>query len=293
MRSYNSHLSPDHLLALAAAAETNFTHPVAEALRARCCELAIPLPAVDEAKYRVGLGVEGRINGCYIHVGSERFLRRNDIRVDHVATDRFAIEDRGCSCLWVAVDGALAGIVAYEDRIRAESVAVIAALHGMGIRETIMLTGDNARVAAGVAHRVGVTRQLAEMLPADKVDLIQDLQRSGRRVAMIGDGINDSPALSFADVGIAMRHSPDITHEVADIVLMEDSLWRVVKAIEISRDAVGLIRQNYAIVATMNTLALGLALPGRLIGPVITAMLSNGSAVIASLNGIRPILRNR
>jgi heavy metal translocating P-type ATPase len=293
MFSYNRHISGDHLLALAVAAETNFTHPVADALRARLAEVDVQLPPVDEAKYRVGLGVEARVNGYYVHVGNERFMRQSDIRLDHVAGERSAIEERGCSCLWVAVDGTVAGLVAYEDRIRAESGAVVQALHGMGIRETVMLTGDNARVAAAVGRRLGLTRHVAEMLPADKAEVIQDLQRRGRRVAMIGDGINDSPALSFADVGIAMRHGPDITHEAADIVLMEDSLWKLAKAVEISRDAVGLIKQNYAIVAVMNTLALGLALPGGLISPVVTALLSNGSAILASLNGIRPLLHTR
>ena len=288
--SYNPHISCDHLLSLAVAAETNFTHPVADALRVRLAELDVQLPPVDDAKYSVGLGVEARVNGYYVHVGSERFLQQGGIRVGHVAGDRSAIEERGCSCLWVAVDGAVAGVVAYEDRIRAESGAVISALHGMGIRETIMLTGDNSRVAGAVGRRLGLSRQIAEMLPADKAAVVQDLQRSGRRVAMVGDGINDSPALGFADVGIAMRHGPDITHEAADIVLMEDSLWKLAKAVEISRDAVSLVKQNYAIVAVMNTLALGLALPGGLISPIVTALLSNGSAVMASLNGIRPLL---
>jgi heavy metal translocating P-type ATPase len=289
----NPHIPADHLLALAVAAETNFTHPVADALRARLEGIDVQLPPVEDAKYRVGLGVEGRVNGYYVHVGNERFMRQSSIRVDHIAADRSAIEEQGCSCLWVAVDGAVAGLVAYEDQIRAESGAVVAALHGMGVRETIMLTGDNSRVASAVGRRLGLTRQVAEMMPADKAEVIQDLQRSGRRVAMVGDGINDSPALSFADVGIAMRHGPDITHEAADIVLMEDSLWKLAKAVEISRDAVGLVKQNYAIVAVMNTLALGLALPGGLISPIMTAVLSNGSAVLASLNGIRPLLRNR
>jgi Cu2+-exporting ATPase len=291
--TFNPHMPVDHLLTLAVAAETNFTHPVADALRTRLADTPVQLPPVEDAKYCVGLGVEARINGYYVHVGNERFLAQSSIRIDHVAGERSAIEERGCSCLWVAVDGAVAGLVAYEDRIRAESGAVINTLHGLGIHETIMLTGDNARVAAAVGRRLGLTRQVAEMLPSEKAEVVQDLQHRGRRVAMIGDGINDSPALSFADVGIAMRHGPDIAQEAADIVLMEDSLWKVAKAIEISRDAVGLIRQNYAMVAGMNTLALGLALPGGLISPVITALLSNGSAILASLNGMRPVLRNR
>ena len=200
---------------------------------------------------------------------------------------------RGESCTYVAVDGVLAGLIAYADQVRLEGPEVIRTLHAMGVRNTIMLTGDNGVVAEAVRHRLGLTAQMSDLLPADKVDAIRNLQREGNRVAMVGDGINDSPALSHADVGIAMKHGADITHESAAVILMEDSLWKVVKAIEISRGAVGLIKQNYAIVAAMNTAALGLALPAGLVTPEVTALISNGSAILASMNGLRPILRDR
>jgi heavy metal translocating P-type ATPase len=290
--SYEKYIPPDHLLALAVAVETQLRHPVAEALRQKVRESDMQLPPCDEAKYRVGLGVEGCVNGYYMHVGSERFLRDSNINVDHAAVDRVNIDDRGCSTLYVGVDGKLAGLVAYEDRVRHESRKVIEALYGMGIRDTIMLTGDNAAVAGAVGKRLGLTRQIANLLPSDKAEIIQQLQRESRRVAVVGDGINDSPALKFADVGIAMKHSPDLAQESADVVLMEDSLWKLVQAIELSRGAVRLIKQNYAIVAVLNTIALGLSLPSGLVSPWVTAMISNGSAIVASLNGMRPLLQH-
>jgi len=288
---YLDHITPSHLLGLAAAAETRLQHPVAEALRSKARELAVNVPPCDETQYRIGLGVEGQVNGYYMHVGNERFMRQCDIRVDKAISDRAALDEKGYSSLYVAVDGQLAGLVPYSDAIRSESRPVVERLHAMGIRNTIMLTGDNAVVARAVCRNIGLTDHFADMLPADKASVIGDLQRSGRRVAMVGDGINDSPALSFADVGIAMKHGAEVTHESADVILMEDSLWKLVQAVEISQGAVRLIRQNYVIVASLNTLALALALPGGVITPEITALISNGSAILASLNGIRPILR--
>jgi Cu2+-exporting ATPase len=148
-------------------------------------------------------------------------------------------------------------------------------------------------VARAVGARLGLTRQYSDMMPTGKADVIEQLKREGNVVAMVGDGINDSVALTYSDVGIAMRHGAEVAHESAHVVLMEDSLWKLVKAIEISRGAVGLIKQNYGIVAVLNTIALGLALPGGLVTPDFTAVLSNGSAILASLNGVRPLARDR
>src|SRR6516164_4871521 len=220
-------------------------------------------------------------------------MRESSIVIQRTLSDRAAFDEQGCSCVYVAVDGTLAGLIPFTDQIRPESHEVIERLHALGIRNSVMLTGDNAVVARAVGRRLGLTHQFADMLPADKAEVIRELQREGRVVAMVGDGINDSPALSYADVGIAMKHGAEVTHESAHVVLMEDSLWKLVKAVEISKGTVGLIKQNYAIVAGLNTLALALALPGGLISPTVTALISNGSAIVATLNGLRPILRYR
>ena len=290
---YQNSIAGDHLIGLAAAAESRLQHPVADALRRKAISLNVDVPPCEEPRFTVGLGVEGQVNGYYVHVGNERFMRQNGIRVDRAVLDRAKLEESGYSCLYVATDGALAGLAPYADQVRQESRAIIRQLHGLGIRNTVMMTGDNGVVARAVSERLGLARHFSDMLPADKAEVVQLLQKEGHIVAMVGDGINDFPALSFADVGVAMKHGAEVTHELADIVLMEDSLEKLVEAIQISRGAVRLIKQNYAIVVGMNTLALGLALPAGLISPSLTALISNGSAIIASLNGMRPLLRQR
>jgi Cu2+-exporting ATPase len=196
----------------------------------------------------------------------------------------------GWSTLLFAVDGELKGLIPYCDEIRPESSDVIRILHNRGIRNTVMLTGDNASVANAVAGRLGIDRIFADTMPADKADIVRQLQQDGRTVAMVGDGINDSPALAYADVGIAMKEGADVARETADVVLMEDNLWKLIGAIDISKNAIRLIHQNYAIIAGLNALALALAIPTGLVTPNVSTLLSNGSAILASLNAIRPIL---
>src|SRR5262249_11015223 len=267
--------------------ETRLQHPVAEALRIKARQLQVNVPECHETTYRIGLGVEGQVNGYYIHVGNERFMRQCNVKTAKAASDRSALDKRGFSSLYIAVDGELAGLVPYSDEIRGESRPGVQRLQALGIKNSIMLTGDNGVVARAVCRDIGLTKHFADMLPSDKASGIQQLHSSGRPVATVGEGSNDSPALSFADVGIVMKHGAEVTHESADVILMEDSLWKLVKAVEIAQGAVRLIRQNYAIVAALNTLALGLALPGGLITPEVTALISNGSASLPRLDRLR------
>ncbi len=290
---YQRRVDSRRLLGLAAAAESRLTHPVADAVRAKAAALGGEVPACDEPIYRLGLGVEGEVDGRYVHLGSERFLRDSGIGVTKAAGDRARLEAKGCSCLYLAMDGELMALLPYADEVRPEAATAVERLYALGVKDAIMMTGDNAVVAKAVGERLGLTRQYADMMPEDKADVVQRLQREGRIVAMVGDGINDSPALSFADVGIAMKHGAEVTQESADVVLMKDSLWKMVEALEISRDAISLIKQNYGIVAGLNTLALALALPGALVSPSVTALISNGSAILASGNSVRPLLRRR
>src|SRR5271165_4361061 len=279
------------MLSLAAAAESRLQHPVAEAIRTRVGQDRIDVPECGEVSYRVGRGVEARINGYSLHLGSERFMRDSSIDTTVAGHDQRQLNEQGYSSLMLAIDGRVAGLIPYADQVRPESRQVVQTLHNLGIKNTVMLTGDNTTVAQAVSSRLGLRQFVSEMLPSEKADFVCELRRKGRIVAMVGDGINDSPALSFADVGIAMKHGAQVAHESANIVLMEDNLWKLVKAIEISREGVSLIKQNYAIVAIMNSVALALALPGGLITPQLTAVISNGSAIIASLNAVRPTLR--
>ena len=230
----------------------------------RRSELGANIPHCEETKYRIGLGVEGQVNGYYLHVGNERFMRQSEHQCRRRRNrPRGARSSRAIPASTSRSTARSPGWCRIPTRSGPKAGEVIQRLHAMGIRTRVMLTGDNAVVARAVGRRLGLTQQFADMLPADKAEVIQQLQREGNVVAMVGDGINDSPALSFADVGIAMKHGAEVAHESADVVLMEDSLWKLVKAVEISRGAVGLIRQNYAIVAGLNTLALGLALARR------------------------------
>lgn len=279
------------ILQLAAASEERLKHPVAKALVAKALTQQIEIPPRIESEFRIGLGVEARINGYYVHIGNSRYFRAKDIRYGQ-SSRRVAQFDRmGWSTLLFAVNGELKGLIPYADEVRQESRDIIRVLHKRGIRNTVMLTGDNASVAAAVGSRLGIDRIFADTMPSDKAEIVRQLQSEGRKVAMVGDGINDSPALAYADVGIAMKEGADVARETADVVLMEDNLWKLIAAIDISRDAMRLIRQNYTIIAGLNTLALALAIPSGLVRPDVSALLSNGSAILASLNAIRPILQ--
>jgi Cu2+-exporting ATPase len=293
IRSYDErHFPSEKILALAAAAEARLTHPVAEAVLAKAREMKVRIPPRTDSRFHVGLGVEVHVNGHTVHLGSERFLRDQHIKLDSAITDLRQINSYGHSALLLAVEGRIAGAISYADQIRPECSAVIKTLHNRGLRDLTMLTGDNSTVAAGVASRLGLDRFVANVFPAEKAEIVAELQREGRVVAMVGDGINDSPALARADVGIAMKGGADIAREAADVVLMEENLWKLIAAFDVSSNAMKLIRQNFAIIAGLNTVAYALAIPPGLINPGITTLISNGSAILATLNAVRPVMKD-
>jgi Cu2+-exporting ATPase len=155
-----------------------------------------------------------------------------------------------------------------------------------------MVTGDNSRVARAVSAALGLDEAHAELSPSAKLAIVRKLQEEGHIVTMVGDGINDSPALSHADVGVAVKRSADIAHASASVMLMEETLWKLIPALEISQEAIRLVKQNYAITAGLNAVALVMAVPRGLSSPIVTTAISNGSAILACANAVRPLFES-
>ena len=279
------------LIALAASAEARLKHPAAHAVTALAKAEGINLLKRRAYRFHVGLGVQARIGEVKLHIGSAKFLQGMGIDLTRAKSDLQRCDEAGQGRLLLAVDEKLVGLMVLADEVRPEMASVIRQLRHRGIRHIMMLTGDNARVASHVAHGLGLSEFISDVMPAEKAEVVHKLKAAGRVVAMVGDGVNDSVALARADVGIAMRHGADIAREAADVVLMEDYMGKLIGAIDISRDAMKLIKQNVGIVTTLNVTALGLSIPPGIVSPAWTALISNGSAILASLNSVRPVMK--
>ncbi len=281
-----SGVTPTEILCLAASAEQGLTHPVAKAIVQHAQNLNVESLSCQEWDYCVGLGVVARIEGRQVLVGSSRFMEKEG--VDISASEQF--KTGGVSLAYVAREGALIGVIMYADPIRTESPGVIAELHGQGIN-THMLTGDVQRVADAVAKELGMRPDEvhASAFPERKVEVVQELKAQGKTVAFIGDGINDSAALAYADVSISFAAGSDIARETADVVLMDDDLSGLTHAIAISKQVMDIVYQNAFIVGIPNLGALVIGVLFAL-DPITAIVINNGSAIVAGLNGLRPTL---
>lgn len=289
VESYNSEISSDRILALAAAAEQRLTHPVAEAVIRYAAARKVEIPSRSKWDYQLGLGVKAEIDGECVYVGSERFLRQQDINMDALNSNG----QKATSVIYVASNGQLQGRIKYSDVLRPESREVISQLMNVEGVEVHMLTGDNKRTAQTVATQLGIapSHTHAEAFPEQKATVVRQLHEQGKTVAFVGDGINDSPALAYADVSVSFAHGSEIARETADVVLMQNDLHGLLAAIAIARQAKHLIRQNTGIVAIPNLGALMVAVLFGL-NPLAATVVNNGSTIVAGVNGLRPILKH-
>jgi Cu+-exporting ATPase len=282
------------LLALVAAAENDSEHPLATAIVAAATERELALPPTAGFSSITGKGVRATVDGREVLVGTARLL--SDVGLDagpaEQAAARFA--EQGKTAVLAAVDGVPAGVLAIADTIKSDSQQALAALHGLHLT-TVMITGDNARTAAAIAAQVGIGRVLAEVLPEHKAAEIRRLQAEGSRVGMVGDGINDAPALAQADIGLAIGTGTDVAIEAADITLISGSLTGVATAIDLSRATMRNIRQNLFFALVYNAvgipIAAGLLYPffGIRLSPIIAAaaMAMSSLSVVTNANRLR------
>jgi len=282
------------LLHLAASVERSSEHPLAEAIveSAKAKGIILSEPSAFEAV--PGYGVIATVDGRRVVLGNLKMMEREKVSLGDLEQKAIVLADDGKTPMYMAVDGQAAGIVAVADTVKEDSAEAIAALKKMGI-EVVMITGDNTRTANAIARKVGVDRVLAEVLPEDKAHNVHLLQAEGKKVAMVGDGINDAPALVQADVGLAIGTGTDVAIEASDITLIKGSLKGVVTAIEVSRATMGNIKQNLFGAFIYNALgvpvAMGLLFPffGVLLSPLIAgaAMAFSSVTVVGNANRLR------
>jgi len=236
-------LQEKELLRLTASAERGSEHPLGEAIVRAAKERGLSLAEAEEFHATSGGGVRARVEGRTVLVGNERFLGESGIGENGLVTRGEALSESGKTPVFVAVDGEPAGLVAVADTVKEESREAVERLHGMGL-EVAMVTGDNERTAGAIARELGIDRVLAEVRPEDKANEVKRLQSEGKRVGMVGDGINDAPALAQADVGIAIGTGADVAMEAADLTLISGDVRGVARAIGLSKATVRNIKQN-------------------------------------------------
>jgi Cu2+-exporting ATPase len=286
---YGYGTSETEVLRLAAGAEQRLSHPIAKAVVEEATTRGLDVPDRPASSYEVGKGVEATVEGQTMHVGNRSLLDSVGVEVpEAVERDVRSIETAAASPLYVAADGHVIGLLSLTDPIREEAPGVLQALRERDIDTMVMLTGDREPVAQRVADQLGIDTVVAEVFPDQKVEAVERLQGEGHTVAVVGDGVNDSPALARADVGVAVNGGTDVAQEAADVVLLRGNLELIPEAIDGAREAVDLIDQNWRLIAAPNTAALGLTALG-LIGPVTATVISNGAAVAAGGNALRPL----
>mgnify|MGYP001232383007 CR=1 FL=1 len=287
-----SGVSVDELLRVSAAVEARSEHPLSRAVRQAAEARGIPLETVEEFEAVTGQGVGGALGGQIVRVGRLRFIEHC---AGHPPADLMAAHDRlkaeGKTVLFACAGGAWLGVIAVADRLREEAAALVSALHAAGVERVVMLTGDNERVGQNIAREAGIDHVYAELLPEDKARIMEELEREVGPVAMVGDGVNDAPALAAATVGIAMGAAgTDVALETADVVLMGDDLPTIPYAIKLSQRARRVVWQNIAfalsviVALVIGTFLIDLPLPMGVIG-------HEGSTVIVVLNGLRLLAR--
>lgn len=282
----------NQLLWLAASAEKSSEHPLGQAIVLGAKERELDLLAACDFNSITGRGIEAEIDGHVVLAGNQKMMTEQKISLHLLEQEFDRLAEEGKTPMYVAVDHQLAGIVAVADAVKASSKVAIESLHKMGI-EVAMITGDNRKTAATIAKQVGIDRVLAEVLPQDKSNEVKKLQEEGRKVAMVGDGINDAPALAQADIGIAIGSGTDVAMESADIVLMHSDLMDVPTAILLSKKTIRNIKQNLFWAFGYNTIGIPVAagvlylFGGPLLNPMIAAAAMSLSSVSVLSNALR------
>lgn len=281
----------DEALRLAACLEEHFPHPVARAVVNKALEEGLEHRERHAAvEYIVAHGIASSLDGARVVIGSEHFVLEDEhVQVDEAELERIHEQAHGTSPLFLAVDGILRGVIYIDDPLKDGVAEVVSHLHAEGFKKVIMLTGDNERTAARIAEQAGVDEFCADLLPEDKHRIVCELQDAGYKVVMVGDGVNDSPALSAAHVSIAMSGGSAIAREAADISLVSNDLEAIVELRRLSRVLSKRMKSSYRVIVAFNSLLLALGIAGVLT-PQMSSALHNGSTVALSAANARAFL---
>ena len=279
------------VLQLAACLEEHFPHSMANAVVRAAKERGISHEEMhSEVEYIVAHGIASRVGGERVVIGSHHFVFEDEkCTIPTAEQQKFDALKPAYSHLYMAASGQLVGVICISDPLRPEAAAVLNGLRALGIRNTVMMTGDSERTAAAIAKQVGVDRFFAEVLPEDKANFVQQAKAEGHTVVMIGDGINDSPALSAADIGIAINSGAAIAREIADVTIKADSLEELVALKAIANSLQKRVRANYRFVLTFNSALIALGALG-ILQPASSAMLHNLSTIGISLKSMTNLL---